>query len=131
MASMTNREIIDELYRSFRQRDDAAFRAICTGDLEWIQNEGFPGGATRRGAEAVIQGVFRSFSNEWEEWTFSIDEIHDAGDTVIVLGRYMAKHRETRKRMAAPAAHIYDLRDGKVWRFRQFTDTKVIQDAMT
>lgn len=127
---MTNREIIDELYRSFREKDDAAFRAICTDDLEWIQNEGFPRGATRRGADAVIEGVFRSFSNDWAEWAFPIDEVLDAGDTIIVLGRYVGKHSETGKSMTAPAAHVYDLRGGKVWRFRQFTDTKVIHDAM-
>ena len=32
--------------------------------------------------------------------------------------------------MRSPAAHVYDLADGKVIRFRQFTDTKVIWDAM-
>jgi len=51
---MTNLEIIQELYRAFREKDYDAFLRICTPDLEWIQNEGFPRGATYRGAKAVV-----------------------------------------------------------------------------
>ena len=32
--------------------------------------------------------------------------------------------------MSAAATHIYDLRDGKVCRFRMFADTKTIWDAI-
>ena len=43
---MTNIEVIQELYRAFREKDYDSFRSICTENLEWIQNEGFPGGDT-------------------------------------------------------------------------------------
>jgi uncharacterized protein len=33
--------------------------------------------------------------------------------------------------MSAAAAHIYNLREGKVYRFRMFADTKTIWDAMS
>ena len=36
-ARMTNVEVIQELYRCFREQDDEGFRSICTDDLEWIQ----------------------------------------------------------------------------------------------
>ena len=51
---MTNFEVIQELYRAFREKDYDAFLHICAPSLEWIQNEGFPQGATYRGAEAVV-----------------------------------------------------------------------------
>lgn len=34
------------------------------------------------------------------------------------------------KSFRSDATHIYDLRDGKVTKFRQFADTKVIWDAL-
>ncbi len=43
---MNNLEVIEELYRAFREQDYDAFLRICTPDLEWIQNDGFPRGAT-------------------------------------------------------------------------------------
>ncbi|NJR60864.1 MAG: nuclear transport factor 2 family protein [Cyanobacteria bacterium CRU_2_1] len=127
---MTNLEIIQELYRAFREKDYDAFLRICTSDLEWIQNEGFPRGATYRGAEAVVEGVFKAFDDNWEFWLFDIEQYLDAGETVIVIGSYAGRYHSTGKSFRASAAHVYDLCNGKISRFRQFTDTKVIWDAM-
>jgi hypothetical protein len=128
---MSNLEVVQELYRAFREKDYDAFRKICTPDIEWIQNEGFPRGSTRRGADAVIDHVFKAFNNDWDSWRFQIEEYLDAGSSVVVLGFYEGIHRVSRKSFRSPSAHIYDLVDGKVARFRQFTDTKVIWDAMS
>ena len=128
---MTNLEVIQELYRCFREKDYDAFLAICTSDLEWIQNEGFPNGRTYYGAETVIEGVFKTFVNDWKSWSFQIDEYLEAKKSIIVIGQYSGCHLTSDKLFFSPAAHVYDLRDGKVCRFRQFTDTKVIWDAMS
>ncbi len=41
-------EIIENLYRAFRNKDYDPFRALCSEDIEWIQNKGFPkSGPTR------------------------------------------------------------------------------------
>lgn len=127
---VTNLDVVRELYRSFRDRDYEAFLKVCAPDLEWIQNEGFPRGSTKRGAQAVVEQVFKTFNHDWENWRFDIEEYLDAGETIIVIGTYSGVHRGTGKSMRSPAAHVYDLADGKVTRFRQFTDTKVIWDAM-
>ena len=34
---MTNLEVIQELYRAFREKDYDAFLDICSPSLEWIQ----------------------------------------------------------------------------------------------
>lgn len=127
---MTNIDIIKELYRAFSTKDYKAFLATCDPDLEWIQNEGFPRGARHIGAQAVVDNVFKAFDNQWERWTFQIEEYLDAGQQVVVTGWYAGHHQQTRRQFRAAAAHLYDLRDGKVVRFRQFADTKPIWDAM-
>jgi uncharacterized protein len=103
---------------------------ICNPDLIWIQNEGFPSGRTYQGAEAVVENVFKAFNNDWESWSFDIEQYLDAGDTIIVIGSYAGMHRISGKSFHSPAAHVYDIYDGKVSRFRQFTDTKVIWNAI-
>lgn len=128
---MNNIEVIKELYRAFRERNYNAFLSICTEDLEWIQNEGFPGGATYKGASAVITGVFQANNDKWSGFAYHIEEILDAGNSVIVIGKYSGRDRISGKSMSAAAAHIYDLREGKVCRFRMFADTKTIWDAMS
>ncbi|MBE9215222.1 nuclear transport factor 2 family protein [Plectonema cf. radiosum LEGE 06105] len=128
---MGNIKVIQELYRAFREQDYDAFRSITTEDLEWIQNEGFPGGATRFGVSEVIEGVFKANDNNWKDFAFHIEEILDANSSVIVVGKYSGKNRISNKSMSAATAHVYDFRDGKVCRFRMFADTKTIWDAMS
>ena len=127
---MNNIEVIQELYRAFREKDYDAFLRISTDDLEWIQNEGFPGGATYKGASEVIEAVFKANYNNWEGFAYDIEQFLNASNSVIVIGSYTGINRISGKSMSAAAAHIYDLRDGKVCRFRMFADTKTIWDVM-
>ena len=125
----TNIQTVEALYRAVRANDYAAFAALCIPDVEWIQNKGFPGGATQRGAQAVVDEVFRVFDSAWENWGFDIEQYLDAGDSVVVTGKYRGRYRASGKSFSASAAHIYDLKGGKIYRFRQFTDTKFVCDA--
>jgi uncharacterized protein len=127
---MTNLEIIQELYRAFGEKDYNAFLHICTPDLEWIQCEGFPQGATYKGAASVVEGVFNANDERWDKFSFRIDHYLDAGDSVVVIGAYVGLNRQTQKSLCAVATHIYDLVDSKVCRFRMFADTKTIWDSI-
>lgn len=128
---MTNIEIIQDLYRAFAAKDYAAFTRLSARDLEWVQNEGFPGGATHHGPQAVIDGVFKAFDDVWESFSFETERMLDASDTVIVIGAYKGRHRATGKAFRSATAHVYELKAGKLVRYRQFADTKVIWDAMS
>ncbi len=127
---MKNIEIVKELYRSIREKDYDSFKNICSPDIEWIQNKGFPHGGIHRGADEVIENVFNSFSNEWEQFGFQTNEFIEGKSSVVVLGKYVGVARKTHKSMSADACHVYALMDGKVIRFRQYTDTKIIEDAL-
>ena len=127
---MSYSDIIRELYRSMREQDDAAFIALCTDDLVWQQSAGFPGGSTWHGAAAVIENVFRANSRRWTGFAFTPDEWIESSDRVVVLGHYSGTHAESGKDMRAAVTHVYDVRAGKVARFRMFADTKTMWDAV-
>ena len=63
---MTNLKLIHELYRSFGEGDKKSLGKICTPGIEWVQNEGFPGGATYRGVDAIMEGVFEGNRRRWD-----------------------------------------------------------------
>lgn len=128
---MNNRAIVEELYRAFRERDFDAFRAICAEDLEWIQCAGFPGGGVHRGADAVLANVFEKNRQTWEGFAFHRDELLDADDAIVVLGKYKGVHHETSKTMEAAAVHVYDVVEGKISRFRMYADTQPMWASMT
>jgi hypothetical protein len=128
---MTNFEVLQELYRCFREKDHDGFRGLCTEDLVWIQNPGFPKGTIRKGADEVIDGIFKGLRLEWDDFSYNIEQMLDAGSSIVVIGEYLGVHSVSRKAMRASAAHVYDLRDGKISRFRMFADTKPMWDAMS
>ena len=128
-VSMSNVRVIYALYRAFAARDYDGFKALCHPDIVWIQNAGFPSGGRFVGPETVVREVFKRFEDDWSEWRFEADEYMDAGRSVIVIGSYHGRHRRSGKVFRAAAAHVYDLKDGKLSRYRQFTDTRVIAEA--
>ena len=127
---MSNINVIQELYRTFVDKDYRAFRQICDPNLIWIQNKGFPDGSTNYGVDAVIENVFKAFDRNWSLWNFEIEKYLDADSSVIVIGFYQGTHQISGKSFRSDAAHLYNLANGKVTKFRQFADTKVIWDAM-
>jgi len=128
---MSNLNVIKALYKSFANKDWDRFAELSDPDLEWIQNEGFPKGKHSFGTKEVVKNVFDVFAKDWETWSFEIEEYLEAGDNIIVIGAYQGRHKETGREFTAAAAHVFDLKDGRVRRFRQYTDTAQIWKAMT
>lgn len=126
---MSNTAIVKDLYDAFGRKDEARLRELLAPDVEWVQCAGFPGGGHRHGVEEVLEKVFSALQTEWRDWRVEVDEVLDAGDTVVALGRYTGTHRETGRSMEAVLAHVYDVEGGRIVRFRQFTDTVPLVEA--
>ena len=124
-----NVQVVRNMYDAFGRKDEARLRQLLHPDIEWIQSAGFPGGGHRRGVEAVLEKVFKGLRAEWNDWRSETEEYLDAGETVVVLGRYAGTHRGTGRSMEAVFAHVYEVQDGRITRFRQFTDTVPLVDA--
>ena len=126
---MSNTDLIRQMYEVVEAGDYEGFTRLCDPEIEWIQSEGFPYGGHNRGAAAVVENVFGRLRGYWDQWSFAADEILDAGASVVVLGNYTGRHKETGKSMRAATAHVFDIRNGRIRRFRQYTDTAIIRDA--
>jgi uncharacterized protein len=51
------------------------------------------------------------------------EELIGSGATVVAVVRYTGTGKATGKALDLPAVHVWDIRDGKLARFRQFIDT--------
>ena len=59
------------------------------------------------------------------------DEFLEAGDEVVVLGRYRGDGEADGEDARRPVRPVWSLRDGKAWRFRQFLDTAGWVEALS
>ncbi len=111
-----------------------AYDAFARGDfaqlpfdrkIEWIEPdvEGFWSRGTHRGPEAVIKEVFEPTLERFDDFRVQCDRYLDAGEHVVVTGRFLGRGKDTGNELNAPFAHIWTLRNGKVTQFQNYTDT--------
>ena len=121
---MSNLEIVQRSYVAFGRGDMDAVLADMDERIEWQQAQGLPHGGIYRGIAEVRRNVFDPLDRDWwSEFSAEPDELLDAGDEIVALGRYRGVAKESGKVLDVPFVHVWSLRDGKAWRFRQFLDT--------
>ena len=126
----TNLEIITAHYAGSDAKDLAAMLAPLTPVTRWTEMAGFPCAGTFVGPEAVVENVFKVLGAAWDGYTLKIDRLIDGGDTIVGVGTYTGTFRKTGKAMTARVTHVWDMKDGKVVQFEQFTDTLLVAEAM-
>jgi len=125
-----NSEIIRAVYAAFAKGDVPGVLGALDEDVRWTEAEGFPYGGTYVGPNAVLANVFARLGSEWDGFSAVPHSFVAEGDTVVALGEYGGSYKATGKRFSAPFAHVWTLRDGKVVRFQQYTDTALAQAAL-
>lgn len=127
---MTNRSIIEAHYAASDRGDLDGMLAPLADDVAWTEMAGFPCAGTYRGPRAVAEHVFAALAAEWDGYTVTIDEVLDAGDTIVGVGTYSGTYRATGRAMRARVVHVWRLQAGQVVAFEQFTDTLKVREAM-
>ena len=131
--SAENVAVVRAIYDAFAAGDVAGVLGRMSPTIEWNEAENFPycDGNPYRGPDAILNGVFARIATEWVGFAAVIDEILDAGDTVVALGRYQGTCRATGKSLDAQLAHVWRLAEGKAVGFQQYTDTHQATQTMS
>lgn len=130
---MSNVRTMQDLYAAFGRGDIPSMLEGMDPNIEWREAENNPyqpSGAPWVGPDAILDNLFVKLGNEWDGFTVTPKEFHDAGDTVVVEARYTGTCKATGKHLDAQAAHFWRLRDGKVISFQQYVDTAQFKDVM-
>lgn len=123
-----NIELVKKFYLLFGKKD-RQFLELCADSIEWAVMKNMPNGGTHVGKKAVFDGYFPKLFSNFAEFHVSTDEHTAVDDKVIVLGTYHIVSK-SKKKFNAPFVHIYTIKDNKIAKFRQYTDTVEIQNAM-
>ena len=123
--SSPNIDLIRGVYRDFAAGDVEGVLARMSPDVVWREANNFPY-ADRSpyvGPQAVLEGVFVRCATEWDGFSVEVDELLDAGDTIVALGRYRGTYKATGRAQETQIAHVWRIRHGKVVAFQQYADT--------
>lgn len=81
------------------------------------------------GPQKVAEGLFKPRMAEWSSFALGAGKFVTEGDTVVSLGRFTGVHGASGKAVEAAYAHRWQVRDGRIQRFRQYIDTLAIERA--
>ena len=121
---MSNVALVRRSYDAFARDDMDGVMGDMHPEIVWHQAQGLPHGGVYHGLDEVRRNIFDPLDRDWwSEFTAEPDDFLDAGDEIVVLGRYRGVAKGTGKRLDVPFVHIWSVRDGKAVTFRQFLDT--------
>ncbi len=120
-----NADVIKELYDNFAAGDVPAVLGAMDPNIEWIEADNFYMSDRNpyHGPDAIADGIFTRIVSDVANFGAHPERITDAGDTVVVEGRYKGTVKATGIDVDAQFAHVWGLSDGKITSFQQYTDT--------
>jgi ketosteroid isomerase-like protein len=129
--SQENVAVIQGIYEGFAAGDVGAVLGAMSPDIVWNEAENFPysDGNPYVGPQAIAEGVFARCIGEWDGFAVELEEILDAGDTIVALGRYGGSCKATGKAMNPQLVHVWRVAGGKAVGFQQYVDTLQVARA--
>lgn len=130
MAS--NVEVARAYYEAAERRDGAALAELLHPDVELRLTEGLPDdlGGVYEGMEPAL-GALRRAAEGFDPLACPERFLPAEDGHVVVLGRYAGVARETGVPFDAAFAHVLRVREGRIDRFTQVTDSRRWADALT
>jgi ketosteroid isomerase-like protein len=126
--SEENVELVRQAYEAWNRRDFGSALANSDPDVEWTFTEEARGAAFEsvyRGPDGVRE-FWDTFIEPWEEVNVEIEEIRDAGDSVLALVVFHARARDGLE-IDQPFVHVITFRRSQVIRFEAFAERELQQ----
>ncbi len=129
--SNANVTFLQSLYAAFSRGDIATVIAGLAPDVDWTvvgRREDYPLCGHWKG-QSGVQSFFHGLAELQEVTSFTPKEFYAAEDRVFVLGDYAWKLRKNGRQVASDWCHAFTLKNGKVAKFLEFTDTAQFAQA--
>jgi ketosteroid isomerase-like protein len=119
--SAENVETVRRLVEAFNDRDLDALLAAIDPDAELQTLRAELEGRSYRGHEGMRR-LLADFDQDWEYVRVEAEELRDAGDEVVVLGRLHARGRTSHIDLDVPMGFLWRFRDGKAVYGKTFSE---------
>ena len=122
-------QTVKSAYDAFNRQDIPAVLATYDEAIEWTEAGGgrAPAG-TFRGPQAVASQVFATVPANFAEFRATPEQFIDAGDHVVVIGRFQGKAKSGAT-LDAPFVHVQRMRNGKITKFENYVDASAWASA--
>jgi ketosteroid isomerase-like protein len=127
--SQENVETVRAMYDAFNRGDAEAARAPLHPDVELHQEADTPDTGSYYGLEAFRRG-FARWLTAWEGFRFDVEELIDAGDSVVMRVRLSGRAKASGVELEHRLYHVWDFEDGRGRRVRVLRDRTEALEAV-
>jgi ketosteroid isomerase-like protein len=117
--SEKNVEIVKRVFDQWNRGEGVADEDVHPDAV--IISRGLMEGRVVRGREGAHR-LFQEIEEQFDEWSITVDEWHDAGDCVALLVRVHLHGRQSGIAFDQPVGYLVEVRDGQLYRFETFLD---------
>jgi ketosteroid isomerase-like protein len=121
----TNLEVVRRLLTAYNEGDIAGVLAELDEDVEWQVPAVLPLGGVYRGHDE-LRRFFATVFSRFRQPRIEPGELLNAGNHVVYLGRFTAQPMTAGPELDVEVAFVWTMRDGKVTRMREYSDTATI-----
>ncbi|MEP6596374.1 MAG: nuclear transport factor 2 family protein [Ginsengibacter sp.] len=120
-----NVQIIQQAFDDFGKGNIQGILDVCTNDVVWssAENPNVPIAGTFKGKDGVSK-FFSAIAENVVYLRFEPREFFNDKDAVIVLGHHTGTVKKTGKTYDHEWCMIFKLRDGKIYNYYVFVDTR-------
>jgi uncharacterized protein len=128
--SQENVELVKAFMGPFAAGDRDVWRHYFDSDVVWDTSASkMPAAGIYHGHEGV-ERFFREWLGAWDEYRVETREYVDAGDSVVLVFSQSGIGRGSGVRTERDFFGVYDLRDSKVIRYRQYESREEALEAV-
>ena len=132
MSEAQNVQVVKNAYAAFQRGDINGVLAVLDNNVDWHPVKGAEGVAPHAGqrrGRAAVGEFFAELAKTMEFTKFEPKEFIAQGDQVVAIGEYAGRVTPTGRSIASDWVMVFTVRDGKVTRFREWTDSAQLVKA--
>jgi uncharacterized protein len=116
-----NTTVVQEAYAAFGRGDIPALLDLLDDDVEWTSPRTLPQGGEYHGKAEVVR-FFEAVGAAWDPLGLEVKSISEAGNGLVVGIVRLDGMLRAGKPSGYGSVHLFDVRNGKITRFREYTD---------
>lgn len=118
--SQRNVDLVRAIHEGWARGDFGVGVDLLSADFSWEQHADAVEPGPRRGVE--VGESLRKIFEVYDDYRIEPDELIDAGDRVVVMGRARGIARASRMKLDQRFAFVWAVRRGQLARLQVFTD---------
>ena len=114
-------DLVNGAYAAFAKGDIPGLLESLSDDVDWSSPGVLPQGGDFSGKDGVLK-FFQNIGAMWDSLTIEVEGVADAGDGLVLAVVSASGTRKGGGAAGYGAAHAFNVRDGKIVRFREYAD---------